>query len=283
MSSALNVARGNVKPMDLMYVETAYMTRLCVTSITWGIVADIDIDSEAIRFIGEPRFRIYAVMKIMKSRKYRAKLSYIPVSRDEVDQKEGIVNKVFDEGSDTQSILKQLHQRKVESDPDASSEDEMDETGSNEEDNEDKSDETYSEKGDEDDETPTVEIQPAENGVQPPQPPGTYLVPRAVSYGTMLAQGQLYFRSWQELQTKVMRKPPPPEQMPLQMHPSPDSINSGPTYQPSGSMPPPCPKHGYQLPMHMQQKATATSSLYSTAAAALKRYSGQSKKNFDII
>ena len=35
---------------------------------------------------------------------------------------------------------------------------------------------------------------------QTTQPPGTYLVPKHVSYGTMLAQGQLYARSWLELQ-----------------------------------------------------------------------------------
>ena len=42
------------------------------------------------------------------------------------------------------------------------------------------------------------------NDVNPStQPPGTYLVPKHVSYGTMLAQGQLYFRSWQELQVTI--------------------------------------------------------------------------------
>ena len=48
---------------------------------------------------------------------------------------------------------------------------------------------------------PTVEVLESGPGVAPgQQPPGAYLVPKNVSYGTMLAQGQLYFRSWQELQ-----------------------------------------------------------------------------------
>ena len=39
------------------------------------------------------------------------------------------------------------------------------------------------------------------------------------------------------------------------------------------ALPPPCPTHGYmpQMPQYMMQQATANSSTYSTAAAALKR------------
>ena len=68
-----------------MFVETPYMTRVCAVSITWGLIADVDIDSESLRALGQSRFVISALEKIAKKQVYRARVSYIPLSMDTVD------------------------------------------------------------------------------------------------------------------------------------------------------------------------------------------------------
>jgi len=44
------------------------------------MVADIDIESECLYFLGELRFDVWAVWLILKLRRYRAKFSYLPAS-----------------------------------------------------------------------------------------------------------------------------------------------------------------------------------------------------------
>merc|ERR1719403_641451 len=59
--------------------------------------------------------------------------------------------------------------------------------------------------------------------------------------------------------------------------PPPSTLGGGP----GGNLPPPCPKHGYQqIPSYLQQQATANSSTYSTAAAALKRAEDHTRPYF---
>ena len=48
-------------------------------SLGWGIIADIDIDSEHLRSLGELRFAIYALKKIKERRLLKARLSYLKV------------------------------------------------------------------------------------------------------------------------------------------------------------------------------------------------------------
>lgn len=48
-------------------------------SVTWGMVSDVDIESEKYRCLGETRFLIGTIEKIIGLRKYRGRLSYLPV------------------------------------------------------------------------------------------------------------------------------------------------------------------------------------------------------------
>ena len=45
-------------------------------SVGWGILADIDIESEVIRSIGESRFTLWSLLRIAKLKTYNARLSY---------------------------------------------------------------------------------------------------------------------------------------------------------------------------------------------------------------
>lgn len=46
-------------------------------SIGWGLMADIDIDSEKLRKLGAIRFTVYGLIRCMASKVYSGKLSYI--------------------------------------------------------------------------------------------------------------------------------------------------------------------------------------------------------------
>jgi len=48
-------------------------------SAGWGILADIDVESEVLRSLGEPRFSLWSVIRIMNLRSYKAELSFVPI------------------------------------------------------------------------------------------------------------------------------------------------------------------------------------------------------------
>ena len=58
-NAAFQIIRGGIIPMDIASVHVAddtkcYMTLLC----NWGLVADVDIESEKWRKIGDTRFTL---------------------------------------------------------------------------------------------------------------------------------------------------------------------------------------------------------------------------------
>ncbi len=53
--------------------------RLGFLSVGFGIIADVDVESERLRYVGELRFTLWALRRIGKLRRYRARLSYLPV------------------------------------------------------------------------------------------------------------------------------------------------------------------------------------------------------------
>lgn len=55
-------------------------------SVGYGLLADIDIESEVLRALGEPRFTLWSLYRIAKLCSYQAKLSYIPFDERQDDQ-----------------------------------------------------------------------------------------------------------------------------------------------------------------------------------------------------
>lgn len=51
-------------------------------SIGWGLLADIDIDSEWLRHLGELRFTLYGLLRSVTSSSYQGKLSYKKINYD---------------------------------------------------------------------------------------------------------------------------------------------------------------------------------------------------------
>jgi sphingosine kinase len=80
LDSIFLVAKGNTSWMDLAKYQTRNSDHLSFLTFSWAIVADLDIESECIRFMGSLRFDIWAVWRVIALRKYRARFSYLPAT-----------------------------------------------------------------------------------------------------------------------------------------------------------------------------------------------------------
>jgi sphingosine kinase len=67
--------------MDISRYQTTNSEFLSFLTYSYGIIADIDIESEAIRFLGSLRMDVWAVWRVLSLRTYRAKFSYIPAGK----------------------------------------------------------------------------------------------------------------------------------------------------------------------------------------------------------
>jgi len=77
-NAAINVARANTIPMDLFVLRTQDSKVITgFLSLGWGLIPDVDIDSEHIRWMGSLRFTIYGLLRIARFRQYRGTISYI--------------------------------------------------------------------------------------------------------------------------------------------------------------------------------------------------------------
>lgn len=70
VDNAFSICRGRVVPFDLSSYEVAggkkYTSFL---SLAWGIVADVDLESEVLRALGPLRFDVYAVWRMLALKK----------------------------------------------------------------------------------------------------------------------------------------------------------------------------------------------------------------------
>ncbi|KAM4843441.1 sphingosine kinase 1 [Thomomys bottae] len=69
-----------LSPMNLLSLHTASGLHLySVLSLAWGFVADVDLDSEKYRRLGELRFTVGTFLRLATLRVYRGQLAYLPV------------------------------------------------------------------------------------------------------------------------------------------------------------------------------------------------------------
>ncbi|XP_054762621.2 sphingosine kinase 2-like [Lytechinus pictus] len=77
--AAVAIVKGQAYPKDLVRIETSHQTVLSFLSVAWGLIADIDIESERFRFLGGTRFAVGTVQRILFLRKYPGRLSFLPI------------------------------------------------------------------------------------------------------------------------------------------------------------------------------------------------------------
>ncbi|KAK1135772.1 hypothetical protein K0M31_000346 [Melipona bicolor] len=75
--SALSVVKFKKAQMDLVRIETRNQILFSFLSVGWGLLADIDIESERLRAIGGQRFTVWTIARLIGLRTYRGKVSYL--------------------------------------------------------------------------------------------------------------------------------------------------------------------------------------------------------------
>lgn len=65
LPAALAAIRNYHVPMDLVRVETLSEIMFSFLSVGWGLLSDIDIESESLRLLGSQRFTIWSVAKLI--------------------------------------------------------------------------------------------------------------------------------------------------------------------------------------------------------------------------
>lgn len=80
ISAAFLIAKGKMRPLDLVMVEQEHRRYYSFLSISWGFVSDVDIESDRWRFLGTLKNTIYALLRILSLRRYKGRLSFIPVA-----------------------------------------------------------------------------------------------------------------------------------------------------------------------------------------------------------
>ncbi|KAF7265927.1 hypothetical protein GWI33_020670 [Rhynchophorus ferrugineus] len=78
LPAALAAVRGTSEPMDLVRVETMSQILFSFLSVGWGLLSDIDIESERLRMLGGTRFTVWSVARLLGLRSYKGKLWYLP-------------------------------------------------------------------------------------------------------------------------------------------------------------------------------------------------------------
>ncbi|XP_014088397.2 sphingosine kinase 1 [Bactrocera oleae] len=83
--ATLTCIAGKLAPMDLVRIDTGTEGKACelysFLSVGWGLIADVDIESERLRSIGASRFTFWSIRRLISLRTYKGRLSYIRSER----------------------------------------------------------------------------------------------------------------------------------------------------------------------------------------------------------
>jgi sphingosine kinase len=78
LSAAFLIAKGRQQQLDLATVTQNGQEYYSFLSLAWGLISDVDIESEKLKFLGALRFDVYALMLLSLLRTYRGRFSYLP-------------------------------------------------------------------------------------------------------------------------------------------------------------------------------------------------------------
>lgn len=80
MSATFTIAKGKVRSLDLAIAEQNGRRSSAFLSLAWGLIADVDIESDKMRFLGPIRTDLYALMRIWNLRAYKGRFSFLPTA-----------------------------------------------------------------------------------------------------------------------------------------------------------------------------------------------------------
>ncbi|KAI9108522.1 hypothetical protein K1719_020406 [Acacia pycnantha] len=78
VNAALTIVRGHKRSLDVATITQGETRFFSVLMLAWGLVADIDIESESYRWMGSARFDFYALNRIFHLRQYSGRISFVP-------------------------------------------------------------------------------------------------------------------------------------------------------------------------------------------------------------
>ncbi|XP_074307637.1 sphingosine kinase 1-like isoform X2 [Silene latifolia] len=81
--ATLAILRGHKRSLDVTTVSQGKTRFFSVLMLAWGLVADIDIESEKWRWMGSARLDLYAIKRILHLRKYNGRIHFVPASESE--------------------------------------------------------------------------------------------------------------------------------------------------------------------------------------------------------
>lgn len=77
-SAAFAIAKGKVRSLDLAIAQQNGRRFSAFLSLAWGLISDVDIESDKIRFLGPIRTDLYALIRILSLRAYKGRFSFLP-------------------------------------------------------------------------------------------------------------------------------------------------------------------------------------------------------------
>ncbi|XP_028795382.1 sphingosine kinase 1 isoform X2 [Neltuma alba] len=77
-NAVLSIIRGHKRSLDVTTIKQGETRFFSVLMLAWGLVADIDIESEKYRWMGSARFGFYALNRILHLRQYSGCISFVP-------------------------------------------------------------------------------------------------------------------------------------------------------------------------------------------------------------
>ncbi|XP_021310006.1 sphingosine kinase 1 isoform X2 [Sorghum bicolor] len=97
------IIRGHKRALDVTSVVQGKTRFFSVLMLTWGLVADVDIESEKYRWMGSARLDFYLLLRVLNLRRYNGRILFVPAPGyeevgDPVDQTTGSETNGFSTG-----------------------------------------------------------------------------------------------------------------------------------------------------------------------------------------
>ena len=94
LNAAFLIAKGKQQTFDLAAIKQNGNKYYSFLSLAWGLISDVDIESEKLKFLGALRFDLYALILVSLLRTYKGRFSFIPhpdckPTRDRVTTRQG--------------------------------------------------------------------------------------------------------------------------------------------------------------------------------------------------
>ncbi|XP_076335291.1 sphingosine kinase 1-like [Tachypleus tridentatus] len=81
-SSVMNIICGKKKKAKIVLLQTTDDTTCSLSSLEWGLIADIILEAEVLSCLGEVRYGLSGMMKSLNPKKYRCRLSFLRATEE---------------------------------------------------------------------------------------------------------------------------------------------------------------------------------------------------------